>query len=122
MFVILLRMVTKAAFTDSGNGLRISACIFFLASSILCFLCFIVQKCVIMHHPLIDDAPLSPETPLLDAALEDQSNKCFEFLPSEHRRVIKKLKVSIFSLVLIYFVTLTIFPGVPSDVEASFQY
>ena len=120
IFVTLLRMLCKAALTNSPDGLRISASVFFLTSAFICFACFLVQRCVIMPHPIFQDSALltsSSESDHSDSpSIDDDASSPFSFL---HFHVLRNLRLSLLSLIFLYITTTIMFPGVPADAEVT---
>ena len=121
VFTVGLRAVTKAMLTDSRDGLRISAAIFFLSAAAICLACLLVQRCIIIPHPLFaersdsdSEGSLIPGTPSDKESDLPENDGDSRFL-----EVVQKLKAAILPLLLFNVVTYTLFPGVISDVQVS---
>ena len=112
--MIALRVITKAAFSDSASGLRISAYIFFLSSILICIACLFAHRHVVIRHPLFQTS-LDPESPLIDNALPHIPPTGVGAL---YLSLADKLKTPAALLFIFNVVVYTLFPGVISDVKA----
>ncbi len=124
VFTVALRAVTKAMLTDSSDGLRISAAIFFLSAAVICLACLLVQRCIIIPHPLFAEQPHScSETVLVpETASDKESDLLVSDGDSRYMEVAQKLKAASLLLLLFNVVTYTLFPGVISDVEVRLPF
>ncbi|XP_071712275.1 equilibrative nucleotide transporter 8-like [Rutidosis leptorrhynchoides] len=104
VLVCMLRIVTKASLPHSRNGLRTSTHIYFFTSTCIELLCIVfsnlLHKLQIVRHYTTKELDDQPKN-------DDQKPKT--------RHVLKKLKWLAISVVLIYVVTLSIFPGYLSE-------
>lgn len=122
VFGVSLRAITKAAFTDSSDGLRISAYTFFFSASLMCLGCLVAQRCIVVPAPILKERPQDEERPLIKEASEERQNAqtlWYQGFVRDYANVVGRLKLPIFNMVAIFSVTLTIFPGVPSDVKVN---
>lgn len=115
LFIALLRVLTKAAFTQSRNGLRNSAFVFFFISAFICLLSVLACYFIVLRHPMMTYyksfklSELDEERLIPSSTPEEEVNLS----------IVKRLKLPVVLLALIFSVTLTIFPGITEDVEVS---
>ncbi|KAI3521233.1 hypothetical protein L1887_10694 [Cichorium endivia] len=102
VLVCMLRIITKASLPRSVTGLRTSTRIYFFTSTLIELLCFICFK---LLHRLPTIQHYTTKT-----ALDDPPKTEPETLP-----VLKKLRWLSMSIVIIFAVTLSIFPGYLSE-------
>ena len=114
---VSLRAITKAIFTDSTEGLRISACIFFFLAVALSLLCIVVHRFVIMTDPLFQYQQMTDAEQQQDAQSAPETQELSKVTLNDVWRVASKIKMANLNMVINAVVTLTIYPGVPSDVE-----
>eukprot|EP00210_Caulerpa_lentillifera_P007766 g7411.t1 len=114
IFIALIRVFTKAAFTESRNGLRTSAFVFFFISAFICLLCILVRYIIVLKHPV-----LVYYKNIKSAEIEDEMILIPNSTSGENQGsvVLKKLKFPFIILVVIYSVTLGIYPGITEDVD-----
>ncbi|KAG9447400.1 hypothetical protein H6P81_013528 [Aristolochia fimbriata] len=112
VIVSLLRIFTKAIFPQNPQGLRSSACLYFGVSILfmaICLVCNNVAKKlpVIQHY---NDLKLQAELDEQDNEKDDDSlngSPCTSTL----RDIVGRIKWYCFGIVLVYCVSLSIFPG-----------
>jgi len=114
-FVSLLRLLTKASFSDSNNAVRFSALAFFWISALICFLCVLTCWFILIPHPMI--------TFYKQRRFESIEEEHVPFIgrptiePKTNLQVIRKLNPSLLLLILIFTVSFAIYPGITEDVE-----
>lgn len=96
VLVSTLRIITKASLPQTPQGLRTSAHFYFIVSTVIilccCLGCNLLNKLpVLQHHRLLSDDQLSSKPKICAVA--------------------KKIRWPAFGVLLIYVVTLSIFPG-----------
>ena len=119
----VVRLVTKAAFTDSPNSLRLSACVFYVASAFFCWLCLFIHRQVIVPHPVWQDDTNTDERQslLLQEGCQDNNGLSkslwSRIVESPWVRTGTKIRLAIFCMFLTSFTQLVIFPGILTDIE-----
>ena len=116
----MMRVITKAALTQSSNDLRTSAFLFFSLTVIICIVALFLQRQIMISHPLCLSLSQDSEQPFLESdgleienppVLPDRSSvKSWLTTASE-------IKVACFCIALNAAFTLAIYPGILSDVE-----
>ncbi|GKB77262.1 equilibrative nucleotide transporter 8-like protein [Tanacetum coccineum] len=105
VLVCILRIITKASLPHSRKGLRTSTHIYFFTSTFIELLCII---CTNLLHKLPNIRHYTTK-PQLDNQPKNESK------PPKTMNVLKKLRWLVMCMVLIYLVTLSIFPGYLSE-------
>ncbi|XP_023764675.1 equilibrative nucleotide transporter 8 [Lactuca sativa] len=110
VLVCMLRIITKASLPRSRKGLRTSTHIYFFTSTLielLCFICFnLLHRIPTIQHYMTKTTQTSH--------VDDHPPKT-ELRRPETFLVLKKLRLLAVSMVTIYVVTLSIFPGYLSE-------
>ncbi|KAK2650951.1 hypothetical protein Ddye_018440 [Dipteronia dyeriana] len=120
----VLRLITKAAFENSANGLRKGAILFFSFATFFEFLCFILYAYTFPKLPIVKyyrakAASEGSKTVSSDLAaagiqtLPEETDKQFERL-SNKELLLQNVDYAI-DMFLIYVLTLSIFPGFLSE-------
>eukprot|EP00210_Caulerpa_lentillifera_P007782 g7426.t1 len=121
LFIAILRVFTKAAFTESRNGLRNSAFLFFFISAFICLASVLACYLIVLPHPMVthyttrkkSEMDQDERLPLISHSSQNEESGLLV------GAVVRKLKLPIFLLALIFSVTLMVFPGITEDVEVS---
>ena len=117
VIIAIVRAVTKAMFTETKDSLRWSARVFFLSSSLLCWMSLFAQRRVIVPHSIFND---TSGQPLLSSVQSDDAARASPWRRTSGSlwmRTAKKLRRAWLHMFLCFFVLATIYPGVPSDVN-----
>lgn len=122
LLISFLRIITKLALPNTNKGLRVSTAIYFLSSAMVCFACLVIFSRVLPSLPIVKYYKEKAGQVEQDGGENGASAEADDVgLVSKARKgtaaveVAGKLVHPIITLVLIYFVTLTIFPGVPAE-------
>ena len=117
----VVRLVTKAAFTDSPNSLRLSACVFYVASALFCWICLFIHRQIIVPHPVWQEAAMADERQSLlqESSRDDGMSQSLwsRIVESPWIRTGTKIRLAIFCMFLTTFTQLVIFPGILTDIE-----
>ncbi|KAL5793915.1 hypothetical protein ACOSP7_002509 [Xanthoceras sorbifolium] len=120
-----LRLITKAAFENSANGLRKGAILFFAVASFFEFLCFILYAYIFPKLPIVkyyrakaaSEGSKTVSSDLAAAGIqalpEEETGQQFERL-SNKQLLLQNIDYAI-DMFLIYVLTLSIFPGFLSE-------
>lgn len=110
-------MFTKAAFSESRNGLRTSALVFFFISAFVCLLCVLAQFVIVKKHPVLIYYKNLKSAEMENEVLIPMANGQ-EYMGLT---ALKRLKLPFILLVIIYSVTLGVYPGITEDVDVSIK-
>lgn len=123
-----LRLITKAAFEDSQNGLRNGAMLFFSVTCLFELLCFLLYAYVFPKLPIVkyyrtkaaSEGSMTVGSDLAAAGVKTEQDRQVEEDPLKHERLSTKqlLMQNIdyaVDIYLIYVLTLSIFPGFLSE-------
>ncbi|KAI5640038.1 hypothetical protein M9H77_00398 [Catharanthus roseus] len=110
LLVCVLRIVTKASLPHSPNGLRISTRIYFIVSASLVFLCLIFYN---FRHKLTVVKYYSSSAN--HVSTHHHHDHDHNQNPPIIWDVVKSIRHAAFGIVILYVVTLSIFPGYLSE-------
>ena len=117
----VVRLVTKAAFTHSPNSLRLSACAFYVASALFCWICLFIHRQVIVPHPVWQESARTDERESLlqESRRDDGVSRSLwsRIVESPWMRTGTKIRLAILCMFLTTFTQLVIFPGILTDIE-----
>ena len=117
----VVRLVTKAAFTDSANSLRLSACVFYVASALFCWICLFIHRQIIVPHPVWqDDTNTDERQSLLQERSRDDGvpqSLWSRIVESPWMKTGMKIRLAIYCMFLTTFSQLVVFPGILTDIE-----
>ena len=121
LITAVLRILTKAAFTDSPDSLRLSACVFYVTSALICWMCMFIHRKIIVPHPVWQEATRTDERqPLLqESRLDDGVSRSLwsRMVESPWMKTGNKIKLASLCMFLTMFSQLAIFPGILTDIE-----
>ncbi|KMZ58034.1 Equilibrative nucleotide transporter 3 [Zostera marina] len=119
-----LRLITKAAFENSKNGLRKGAMLFFCISAFFQLLCVILYAFVFSKIPIVkfyrlkaaSEGSKTVSADLISAGIHELDKHDVEEDPERHQRLsnmqllLQNIDYAV-DILLIYILTLSIFPG-----------
>ncbi|KAK9832590.1 hypothetical protein WJX81_002002 [Elliptochloris bilobata] len=115
ILVSVLRVITKAAYSDTRQGLRVAAAAYFGVAAFFVLACFFLFAFVLPRLPFIKQqqrAASEAQQDVSDLAIGDQDQKLGA---TSLRGMGRAMWVLAATIVLIYVVTLAIFPGVLAE-------
>ncbi|KAJ3670303.1 hypothetical protein LUZ60_010627 [Juncus effusus] len=128
VFTSALRLITKAAFENSQNGLRKGATLFFGITCFFELLCMLLYAFIFPKIPIVkyyrmkaaSEGSLTVNADLAAGGVQHQSHNAAEEDPKLHERLSNKQLILqnldyCISTYLIYILTLSIFPGFLSE-------
>jgi len=111
-----IRALLKVGLSESDDGDRISGRIFFIYAAAVCFFTLVILKTIIgskLHNAVQYQSVSVPQVE--DGLGEENPQSVGQ--KRDLLGVLSVLKKELLLLVCIYAITLTLYPGVPSDVE-----
>ena len=126
LIAVALRALTKAAFTDSNDGLRLSASIFFVVASSICIASFVAHRYIIVWHTTFEYQSL-PKNDIEDRPLAENGNlearrEHSQIAGSSLWQAALTLRMACLAVFITAFVTLAIYPALPAEVEVTRQH
>ncbi|GMH42104.1 hypothetical protein BSKO_10023 [Bryopsis sp. KO-2023] len=129
LLISFLRIATKLALPDTTKGLRVSTTIYFLTSAMICFACLMIHSKILPTLPFVkfykEKADRADQDQKGISFTENDGDNGIEAddvgLVSKSRKgrdyvqVTRKMLHPVIALMMMYLVTLTIFPGVPAE-------
>ncbi|KAJ4959064.1 hypothetical protein NE237_026175 [Protea cynaroides] len=119
VLVCIMRIITKASLPQTPQGLRVSAHLYFVVSTLIvvgCILCCNILDRLPVMQKYQCKRTMAPRTIISSFSDNPQSSlrRLFEVDEPEHPKfwhVIRKIRWPAFGILMIYTVTLSIFPG-----------
>ncbi|CAK8575548.1 unnamed protein product [Lathyrus sativus] len=118
-----LRLITKAAFENSQDGLRKGAILFFSISTFFVLLCLVLYGFVFPKLPIVkyyrskaaSEGSKTVSSDLAAAGIRSETEESRQFERKENRQLLIENIDYALSLFMIYVLTLSIFPGFLSE-------
>ena len=123
MITVVIRLVTKAALTDSPDSLRLSACVFYVTSALICCVCLFIHRQIIVPHPVWQEATRTDERQSLlqESRPDDGVSRSLwsRIVESPWIKTGRKIRLATLCTFLTAFTQLVIFPGILTDIEVT---
>ena len=125
LIAVALRALTKAAFTDSNDGLRLSASIFFFVASSICIASLAAHRCIIVRHITFEYRSLPKndidDLPLAENGKPETRPEHSQTTGSSWWQAVLTLRMACLTVFVTSLVTLAIYPALPAEVEVIHQ-